>query len=59
MTVSDDGCGLPPAEHGSGRQGLELVRGLAAHLGGQLVLEESGGLTARVSIPRDPGPQPH
>jgi two-component sensor histidine kinase len=59
LTIQDNGCGLPDADATEGRQGLSLVRGLAAHLGGRIDLEEGEGLTVRVSIPRDPGPLPH
>jgi two-component sensor histidine kinase len=58
LSVSDNGCGLGEGGEGD-RQGLGLVRGLAAHLNGGVDVEENGGLTVRVSVPRDPGPRPH
>ncbi len=59
LTISDNGCGLGEGGEGSDRQGLGLVRGLAAHLNGGVEIEDNGGLTVRVTVPRDPGPRPH
>jgi two-component sensor histidine kinase len=59
LTITDNGCGLPQGGGTDGRQGLALVRGLASHLGGRIDVESGDGLTARVSVPRDPGPLPH
>ena len=59
LSISDNGCGLGEAGEGSDRQGLGLVRGLAAHLGGGVDIEDNGGLTVKVTVPRDPGPPPH
>jgi len=53
--VRDDGRGLEDGE----RQGLALVRGLAAHLGGSVHMSEAGGLAVRVVIPREEGPVAH
>lgn len=55
LVVRDDGRGVEGAE----RQGLALVRGLAAHLGGSVHLGGAPGLTVRVVIPREEGPLPH
>lgn len=59
LVVTDDGCGLPIGWDGGGRQGVELVRGLASHLGGRVELQELGGVTVRVSVPRTSAPQMH
>lgn len=59
LVVADDGRGMPPGWDANGRQGLELVRGLATHLGGHIEIEEAIGLRVTVSIPRDPTPRPH
>jgi two-component sensor histidine kinase len=59
LVVADDGCGLPPGWEENGRMGLELVHGLAAHLGGRVEVQDAMGVTATVRIPRDPTPRPH
>lgn len=59
LIVSDNGCGLPPGWDQNGRMGLELVHGLAAHLGGQVEVKDALGVTAIVRLPRDRTPQPH
>lgn len=59
LVVADNGRGLPAGWDEKSRQGVELVRGLAAHLGGRVVIEERDGVVVRVSIPRTPSPQPH
>ncbi len=53
LVVSDDGVGLPEAAAaGSDSLGLEVVRGLAAQLGGGLTLERGEpGTRATVSFP--------
>ncbi len=55
--VRDNGRGLPPGAFEGSRQGLELVRGLAAHLGGHVAIEDTGGVAVRVIIPDDRGPR--
>jgi two-component sensor histidine kinase len=55
LFVRDDGRGLEDGE----RQGLALVRGLAAHLGGSVHMVDSGGLTVRVVVPREESPITH
>ena len=59
LVVADDGCGLAVGWDTHGRQGLELIRGLAAHLGGSVQVDETLGVTVTVRIPRDPTPRPH
>jgi two-component sensor histidine kinase len=58
LVVSDNGAGLPETA-GPQRQGLELVRGLAAHLGGAVEVLTQNGVSVRVTIPREQGPRPH
>lgn len=58
LMVSDNGVGAAEAV-AEPRQGLELVRGLAAHLGGSVEIEALGGVSVRVVIPRDAGPRPN
>jgi len=58
LAVSDNGAGLPDTA-GPPRQGLELVRGLAAHLGGAVEISTDNGVTVRVIVPREPGPRPN
>jgi two-component sensor histidine kinase len=55
LFVRDDGRGLEAGE----RQGLALVRGLAAHLGGSVHMIDAGGLTVRVVTPREEAPVTH
>jgi PAS domain S-box-containing protein len=57
VRVEDDGVGFPPGldPERVGTLGLQLVRGLAAQLGGELSFEVGRGVTCRVVIPR-PGP---
>ena len=57
LVVRDDGMGLGPS--GENSQGLELVRGLAAHLGGSVTVADENGVTVRVRIPLEEGPRPH
>jgi two-component sensor histidine kinase len=59
LTVRDNGAGLPEGPGGEPRQGLELVRGLAAHLGGSVEVADEGGVSVRVVVPREEGPRPH
>ncbi|HTI68172.1 MAG TPA: sensor histidine kinase [Caulobacteraceae bacterium] len=59
LTVRDDGAGLAEGPAGPARQGLELVRGLAAHLGGAVEMVAENGVCVRVSVPREEGPRPH
>ena len=59
LVVRDDGEGLRAKSGEEAGQGLELVRGLAAHLGGAVGLEGGGGLCVRVVCPEDEGPRPH
>jgi two-component sensor histidine kinase len=59
LVVRDDGEGLRAKCDEEAGQGLELVRGLAAHLGGAVALEGGGGLCVRVACPKDEGPRPH
>ncbi len=58
LVVRDDGAGLPESP-GETRQGLELVRGLAAHLGGSIEMSGDNGVTVRVVVPRESGPRPN
>lgn len=58
LVVRDDGAGLPETVAGA-RQGLELVRGLAAHLGGAVEVGAENGVTVRVVIPREDAARPH
>jgi two-component sensor histidine kinase len=58
LSVSDNGAGLPETA-GPPRQGLELVRGLAAHLGGTVEFSGENGVTVRVIVPREAGPRPN
>ena len=57
LVVRDDGQGLGPG--GDNCQGLELVRGLAAHLGGSVTVADENGVTVRVRIPLEEGPRHH
>lgn len=58
LTVSDNGAGLAdPAA--AARQGLELVRGLAAHLGGAVEVQSFAGVSVKVTAPGDGSPLPH
>lgn len=59
LVVRDDGVGLSQAPSAEQRQGLELVRGLAAHLGGVVEVQAENGVTVRVIIPAEQGPLPH
>jgi two-component sensor histidine kinase len=59
LTVRDNGRGVPEAADGDSHQGLELVRGLATHLGGAIDISVEGGFAVRVLIPREEGPRPH
>jgi two-component sensor histidine kinase len=59
LMVRDNGAGLGAEASGDAGQGLDLVRGLAAHLGGTVALETDPGLCVRVVCPRDEGPLRH
>jgi two-component sensor histidine kinase len=59
LVVRDNGEGLAATSEGGDHQGLELVRGLAAHLGGAVTLIDGPGFTVRVLVPREEGPLPH
>jgi two-component sensor histidine kinase len=59
LVVSDNGQGLSTRSDDEEHQGLELVRGLAAHLGGSVAITDGDGFTVRVLIPREEGPRPH
>lgn len=59
LVVRDNGAGLPDPASSSSRQGLELVRGLVAHLGGAMELLNEAGVNVRVIVPREAGPRPH
>ena len=59
LVVRDNGDGVSPILVGDTHQGLELVRGLAAHLGGALSIVDGDGFTVRVVVPREDGPLPH
>lgn len=58
LVVRDNGQGMPEARDG-GREGLELVRGLAEHLGGQVEMIDETGVTARVLVPPPHTPRPN
>jgi len=58
LVVRDDGRGMPDARD-NGREGLELVCGLAEHLGGQVELINERGVTARVLVPPAHTPRAH
>jgi two-component sensor histidine kinase len=51
LRVSDNGVG-PPTEMTATRQGLELVRGLAAHIGGVVTIDSANGMAVRVRLRR-------
>jgi two-component sensor histidine kinase len=58
LKVIDNGCGLA----GNGdedRQGLKLVHGLVAHVGGDVRVDNGGGLSVRIAIPPRDVPQTH
>lgn len=59
LVVRDNGGGVSAIADGDDHQGLELVRGLAAHLGGTVAIIDGDGFTVRVLIPREEGPLPH
>jgi two-component sensor histidine kinase len=59
LIVRDDGQGLQPSQGAGDRQGLELVKGLADHLGGQVGIEADLGVAVRVTIPETPLVKPH
>ena len=54
LEVTDDGVGFDTVVTG-GTLGLELVRTLAAQLGGRLVIDAGAGATLRVRFPRTAG----
>jgi two-component sensor histidine kinase len=58
LSVWDDGVGLPPELAGD-RQGLALVRGLAAHIGGTVTIDGGQGVAVRVRFRRQPEAQTH
>jgi two-component sensor histidine kinase len=58
LMVRDNGVGLAETDEPP-RQGLELVRGLAAHLGGSVEIDAADGVNVRITIPREPGPRPN
>jgi two-component sensor histidine kinase len=59
LMVRDDGAGFAGTDGGADRQGLELVRGLAQHLGGMVSVTDHDGITVRVLAPREDGPITH
>lgn|GEM_PF-550431 len=58
LTVSDNGAG-DSRPITTDRQGLQLVRGLASHLHGVVMVEISGGASVRVRFPRRAEPPKH
>jgi two-component sensor histidine kinase len=58
LMVRDNGVGLAETD-AAPHQGLELVRGLAAHLGGSVEIDAVDGVDVRVTIPRETGPRPN
>jgi two-component sensor histidine kinase len=59
LVVQDDGQGLQPGRSAGDRQGMDLVKGLAAHLGGHVAIEGDLGMAVRVTIPQTPLVKPH
>ena len=57
LVVRDNGVGMKSTAASESRQGLELVRGLAAHLGGHVIVDTGDGVVVRVVVPRDTGPR--
>jgi len=59
LMVRDDGVGLSEAKGKGQSQGLELVQGLAEHLGGRVTFDGGNGVAVRIVTPRADGPRPN
>jgi two-component sensor histidine kinase len=51
LEISDDGVGLPPEMPQGSSMGITLIRGFAAHLGGQIEFSGEGGTRLRITFP--------
>jgi two-component sensor histidine kinase len=51
LEIHDDGVGLPPDAQCTSGMGLTLIRGFAAHLGGDIEIKRDGGTRLRVTFP--------
>jgi two-component sensor histidine kinase len=55
MTVSDDGCGVPPGFdfHDTKSLGLQIVNIMVRKLNGMISIEQGGGTTVKIAFPEE------